>query len=163
MKKAIIISLSMIIIFTFLSYQAYSQNQEISNSNSTLEKTLIAPCESPKVNDKNDQEILKVEKNNKVFDEDIDLNEDLTLKNVLDTYFNTMNLAGVVISHQTETHAQGEFGQNWWLAFNDKKDGWYIVSTGCSYISCDEIEGYNFPSEMAPVCWDSKNNQLVTQ
>lgn len=86
-----------------------------------------------------------------------------SLQQVVAEFFDVENLPSSTISQQTETHAQGEFGQKWWLAFNDKNDGWKVVASGCSYINCGEISEYNFPTEMAPVCWDTNNNKLVNR
>lgn len=129
------------------------------NNNNSLVNTEFSPCASLYL----DEEKEEVKKIAPEFNEVGDFSEKSALENILGTHFNVKNISDIVISQQTEFYAQGEYGQHWWLAFNDREDGWYIVATGCSYINCDEIEGYNFPSEMAPVCWDSKNNQLITR
>ena len=40
-------------------------------------------------------------------------------------------------------------------------DGWVIAADGNGEIRCDEIDPYNFPSDMIPECADIANNTMV--
>jgi len=78
------------------------------------------------------------------------------------SYFKLSNQENINIINQTVTHAQGQVGQKWWLAVN-ARSGWKIVASGTSYINCNDISGFNFPSSMAPACWDNATNQLINR
>jgi len=41
------------------------------------------------------------------------------------------------------------------------ENGWVIAADGNGEIRCDEIDPYNFPSEMIPECADIANNTMV--
>lgn len=77
------------------------------------------------------------------------------------SYFGCSESA-ITINYQTSNHAQGQFGQKWWLAVNGNS-GWRIIASGTSYINCSDISGYNFPTHMAPACWDYATNQLINR
>ena len=143
------------------TYLAYFQNKETVHTRAAIENVEISPCPSPPV-EKDAQRKSANEAETTATDVN-DLNESSALQNVVAAYFKVKNPSDISIDQQSEVHAQGEFGQKWWLAFNDDTLGWHIVTTGCSYIECDEIAGYNFPSEMAPKCWNSAQNQLITR
>ena len=85
-----------------------------------------------------------------------------SLTEALVNYFKLSNQDNVNIINQSATHAQGQVGQKWWLAVK-AKNGWKIVATGTSYINCNDIAGFNFPSSMAPACWDNATNQLINR
>lgn len=78
-------------------------------------------------------------------------------------FFKTTDCKKININLQNQTHAQGEVGKKWWLAYRSKKMNWEIVASGYSYIDCADISGYNFPSAMAPACWDYHSNQLISR
>lgn len=58
---------------------------------------------------------------------------------------------------------KGQVGQKWWLAIYSSTSGWRVVATDGSYINCADITGYDFPSDMAPACWDYSSNQLINR
>ena len=70
------------------------------------------------------------------------------------------------IDNNTGTYANGlirfagEIGGGWWLAYNSG-DGWIIVADGNGSVLCDDIEGYDFPTDMVPECWDEATNTLI--
>lgn len=70
------------------------------------------------------------------------------------------------IDQNTGTHANGgvkfagEIGGAWWLAYNDGSV-WIIVADGNGSVLCDDIEGYDFPTDMVPECWDEATNTLI--
>ncbi|MBU3956680.1 hypothetical protein KKI19_00140 [Patescibacteria group bacterium] len=70
------------------------------------------------------------------------------------------------IDNNTGTYANGlvrfagEIGGGWWLAYNNG-DGWIIVADGNGSVLCDDIEGYDFPTDMVPECWDEATSTLI--
>jgi len=166
MKKIFIFGLILIISISTISYYTYSRKVQVSNNNNSLVNVDNSPCSPPPPEKNTNEEKTEVKDDSKVIPKVTDVNnfnEKSTLQKIVSTYFNVKNPSDITISQQTNTHAQGEFEQKWWLAFNDNKHGWKVIATGCSYINCHEINGYNFPLEMVPVCWDIKSNQLITQ
>ncbi len=159
MKILIFFSFVFIGLASIIIYKGYLQSID-SITNNAIVNIEHSPCASPNLNDNTDK---KIEKDVLNSIENNDIKEQLSLENIVANYFDVKKSSNIIISHQTEIHAQGEFGQKWWLAFNDKEDGWTIIATGCSYINCHEINGYDFPSEMVPVCWDTNSNQLINQ
>jgi hypothetical protein len=71
------------------------------------------------------------------------------------------------IGKQSGSHAsggvrfEGEMGGGWFLAYKGN-DGWIIVQDGNGTITCETIEPYNFPVDMAPECVDQHGN-LITR
>lgn len=65
------------------------------------------------------------------------------------------------ITASSKSHAQGEYGNEWWLACKTDSETWEVVASGCSYINCAEIKNYDFPIDMVPVCWDNTKNDLL--
>lgn len=84
-----------------------------------------------------------------------------SLQQSIANYFGS-SATSITINYQTDSHAQGHYGQKWWLAVNASND-WEVIASGTSYISCSDISGYNFPTNMAPACWDYATNQLVNR
>ena len=165
MKKKIVFSFIFFVMLVNISYVIFEQSKNTSPDNTAVVKLENAPCKSINSAEINaiEEEIESttefveaepVEKNTKAV---------TSLQEVVAEYFDVENISSITISQQTEEHAQGEFGQNWWLAFNDDNGVWRIITSGCSYINCHEISGYDFPTEMAPICWDTSNNQLVNR
>ena len=72
----------------------------------------------------------------------------------------------VTIEQNTGTYAKGgvkfagEIGGGWWLAYNDGTD-WVIVADGNGTVMCDDLEGYDFPTDMVPECWDETTSELI--
>jgi hypothetical protein len=72
----------------------------------------------------------------------------------------------VTIDQNTGTYAKGgvkfagEIGGGWWLAYNNGTD-WLIVADGNGTVMCDDLEGYNFPTDMVPECWDETTSALI--
>ena len=72
----------------------------------------------------------------------------------------------VTIGQNTGTYANGgvkfagETGGGWWLAYNDGSD-WLIVADGNGTVMCDDLEGYDFPTDMVPECWDETTSELI--
>lgn len=70
------------------------------------------------------------------------------------------------IDENTGTHANGgvkfaeEIGGAWWLAYNDGSS-WIIVADGNGSVLCADIEGYDFPVDMVPECWDEATDTLI--
>lgn len=70
------------------------------------------------------------------------------------------------IDNNTGTYANGlvrfagEIGGGWWLAYNNG-DGWIIVADGNGSVMCEDIEGYDFPTDMVPECWDEATSKLI--
>lgn len=159
-------SLILLIILVSAGYVLFAQSKYLSSDSIISVEIENAPCistSSAKI--KKIEE--KIENTTESVDSELvekdDRKETVTLQEVVAEYFAVANLSSITIGQQTETHAQGELSQNWWLAFNDYNDGWRIITSGCSYINCHEISGYDFPTEMAPICWDTSNNQLVNR
>lgn len=81
-------------------------------------------------------------------------------------YNRSVSEVDATIDNNTGTHANGlvrfagEIGGGWWLAYNDGT-GWIIVADGNGSVLCDDIEGYNFPTNMVPECWDEATNTLI--
>jgi len=72
----------------------------------------------------------------------------------------------ISISQSTEEYAmgtvkfEGEMGGGWFLAA--LVDGeWVIVADGNGTVICQDIEGYDFPVDMVPDCWDEVTQELV--
>ena len=65
------------------------------------------------------------------------------------------------ITATSKNHAQGERGNEWWLACKTCSENWEVVATGYSYVNCSDISSYDFPTDMVPVCWDNAENALV--
>lgn len=72
----------------------------------------------------------------------------------------------VDIDKNTGTHASGgisfagEMGGAMWLAYNDGEK-WLIVFDGQGTIPCENIEPYDFPTDMVPECWDEATSKLI--
>jgi hypothetical protein len=72
----------------------------------------------------------------------------------------------VTIEQNTGTYAKGgvkfagEIGGGWWLAYDNGTD-WLIVTDGNGTVMCDDLEGYNFPTDMVPECWDEATSELI--
>jgi len=82
---------------------------------------------------------------------DKDLNEvKVTIKEKDDPYMS----GGISFS--------GEISGGWFLAYHDNGD-WIIVADGNGTVMCEKIEPYNFPTTMAPECWDEVNGELITR
>lgn len=70
------------------------------------------------------------------------------------------------IDNNTGTYANGlvrfagEIGGGWWLAYNNG-DGWIIVADGNGSVLCDDIESYDFPTDMVPECWNEATSTLI--
>lgn len=83
-------------------------------------------------------------------------------------YSKLVNEVTVTIDQSTATHAAGgvafaeEVGGGWWLAYKDTSS-WIIVDDGNGTVSCQKIEPYNFPTSMAPECWNEATNTLITR
>jgi hypothetical protein len=69
------------------------------------------------------------------------------------------------IDQNTGTFAQGTVisgkKNKWWLAAKSAPKGWKVVVDGTSYVYCNDIRGYKFPSSIVPACWDKKKNSLI--
>jgi len=72
----------------------------------------------------------------------------------------------IEINKNTGTHVQGlvnirgEIGGGWFLAA--KVDGeWVIAADGNGVVMCDLIEPYDFPSDLAPECWDEETQAVI--
>jgi len=153
-----------IFVLATVSYSVFVRSRISSPDIGEIVHVQSSSCLSPdfteiKNNDEDKENINNTV--NSVFVEEYDIKEKVSLQKIVADYFTVENPSSIMISQQTKTHAQGEFGQNWWLAYNDEDSGWKIIASGCSYINCNEISEYDFPSEMAPVCWDTSNNQLI--
>jgi len=78
----------------------------------------------------------------------------------------TLSETKVKVEKFTAYFAQGTFGfnneaaGNWWLA-GKEKGGWLLVAEGRETVSCEEIEGYNFPNEMVPQCYSQRLKKLI--
>ena len=59
-------------------------------------------------------------------------------------------------------HFIGETGGSWFLAAK-VDDEWVIVDDGNGTISCQKIEGYDFPTSMVPECYDEVEMTSVTR
>ncbi len=57
----------------------------------------------------------------------------------------------------------GEIGGGWFLAYYNNSDNWIIVADGNGTVMCDDIEPYNFPTNMVPECWDEATSKLITR
>jgi len=74
----------------------------------------------------------------------------------------------VEVEKLTDSFAQGKFTFNkenkptggWWLA-RQEKGGWLLVAEGQQTVSCEEIEGYNFPSEIVPQCYSLRLKKII--
>lgn len=53
-----------------------------------------------------------------------------------------------------------EVGGGWWLAVRET-GGWKILADGNGVLYCDQIEGYDVPTEMAPVCMDRDKQKMI--
>lgn len=91
---------------------------------------------------------------------------DLIKKAFAQKYNKTVDQVEVNISKKDETHAwgnvkfSGEMAGGWFLAFKKSTNEWIIVQDGNGTISCETIEPYNFPTDMASECVD-KNGKLI--
>jgi len=47
-----------------------------------------------------------------------------------------------------------------WLAYNDGEK-WLLIFDGQGAIPCEAIDPYNFPTDMAPECWNEATSQLI--
>lgn len=57
----------------------------------------------------------------------------------------------------------GEIGGGWFLAYYDNSNNWKIVADGNGTVMCDDIDSYNFPTDMVPECWDEVTSKLITR
>lgn len=166
MKIKLVFSLILLVLLVIAGYAVFAQSKNFSLESTGLVELENTPCTSINSAEfkENDE---KIENTTESVDAElVEKNNTKTirpLQEVVAEHFTLKNPSDITISQQTKTHAQGEFDQKWWLAFNDKNDGWKVVASGCSYINCGEISEYNFPTEMAPVCWDTNSNKLVNR
>ena len=56
----------------------------------------------------------------------------------------------------------GEISGAMWLAYRNQGT-WEIVFDGNGTVPCANIEPYNFPTQMAPECWDESTSQLIVR
>ena len=69
----------------------------------------------------------------------------------------------IQISKQTSKHAKGfisakdETGGGYWLA-TKTDNGWIVVYDGQATPNCNEIDSYEFPTDMVPECLDDSGN-----
>ncbi len=77
-----------------------------------------------------------------------------------------MNKVKVQVGKNLNDYASGgvsfedEIGGGWWLAA--KVAGkWKIVADGNGTVSCSDIEPYDFPSDMAPYCYDEESGEMI--
>lgn len=81
-------------------------------------------------------------------------------------YNKSKNDTQVVISHKTNTHAQGgvsfanETGGAIWLA-HQENNNWLVDFDGHGAIPCSSVQPYDYPKDMVPECWDEQENKLV--
>jgi len=81
-------------------------------------------------------------------------------------YNRSIDEVDLSIDNNTGTHANGlvkftgEIGGGWWLAYN-LPTGWKIVADGNGSVLCNDIEGYDFPTDMVPECWDEATSTLI--
>lgn len=47
------------------------------------------------------------------------------------------------------------------LAAKDENGAWVLVTTGNKVVSCEEIEPYDFPTEMVPECFDEETAEMI--
>lgn len=90
-------------------------------------------------------------------------------KTLANKYGKTIEETEISVSKNTGTHASGsvrfagEMGGGMWLAYKDGKD-WTITYDGHGTIPCSAVDNpYNFPTDMAPECWDETTGSLVTR
>lgn len=56
----------------------------------------------------------------------------------------------------------GEISGGWFLAAKTTGD-WQIVADGNGTVMCGDIDPFNFPTTMAPECWDDSTQTLITR
>lgn len=56
----------------------------------------------------------------------------------------------------------GEMGGGWFLAAKQGAE-WIIVADGNGTVMCSSLEGYDFPVEIAPECYDEVSGNLITR
>ena len=72
---------------------------------------------------------------------------------------------GIQISKQTSKHAKGfinakdETGGGYWLA-TKTDSGWIIVYDGQATPNCNQVDSYEFPTDMVPECIDDTGNVI---
>jgi hypothetical protein len=81
-------------------------------------------------------------------------------------YSRDISEVDISIDKNTGTYANGlvkfagEISGGWFLAYNDN-GLWIIVADGNGTVMCEDIEPYNFPTDMVPECWDEDTMTLV--
>lgn len=95
--------------------------------------------------------------------------EDKIRQVLADKYDRTVEETEVSVSKNIGTHASGsvrfagEMGGGMWLAYKDG-DNWIITYDGHGTIPCSAVNNpYNFPTDMAPECWNETTNSLITR
>lgn len=74
----------------------------------------------------------------------------------------------ISVSKNTGTHATGsvrfagEMGGGMWLAYKDGEN-WIVTYDGQGTIPCSAVDPYNFPTDIAPECWDETTSSLITR
>ncbi|MEP7167436.1 MAG: hypothetical protein ABI758_05655 [Candidatus Woesebacteria bacterium] len=68
------------------------------------------------------------------------------------------------------THSDGHYAQGlldtgssqdkWWIAAK-KSSKWILIADGYSYVTCEDIAPYAFPSSIVPMCWSNQKNTLI--
>ena len=160
MTKNIIITILLIIIFSAGAY-LYGSGRLTLAPISTPEPTFQVetplptttttpdPASSttptPQVSDEDQiREAMATKHNKSVTDTDISINEI------------TANHASGVVKFA------GEIAGGWFLAAKTTGD-WQIVADGNGTVICADIDPFNFPTTMAPECWDDTTQTLITR
>lgn len=59
-------------------------------------------------------------------------------------------------------HFSGEMGGGWFLAYKQNNQ-MIIVADGNGTVPCENIEPYDFPTDLAPECWNEATGVLITR
>ena len=81
-----------------------------------------------------------------------------------------MDSVEVKVVQETETHFEGvvtpagnETGGGYVYAFKDKTGIWKIVADGQGSINCDDVDPYDFPTDMVEECLDEDTGEIITR
>ncbi len=101
-------------------------------------------------------------------DEGMETLENAIKKAFAEKYDKQTSEINLEINKETSTHAQGvvrfagEISGGWWLATKEEGE-WVLVADGNGTVMCEDIEPYNFPTEMVPECWNQTTRKMITR
>lgn len=161
-KKNVTIVVLLLFLVAVVSGGAVYLWQQSSNNNEATSESVAAQDASEEAEPK-DTEISKQS------EQQVQISDEEAITKAMATRHNRpVNEVDLTVNKNTGNHASGlvkfdgDISGGWWLAAKDNGE-WVVVADGNGTVLCDDIDSYNFPTDMVPECWDETTQTLITR